>query len=127
MILRYIIFAITSIAINLLTQYFVLIFADVLYIAMFFGTFLGLITKYFLDKKFIFYYKSKNKIDDGKNFFMYSFFGIFTTLVFWEFEIFFDAVFKSDLAKYVGALLGLVIGYILKYFLDKNFVFKEKV
>ena len=127
MILRYIIFAIISIAINLLTQYFVLIFADVLYIAMFFGTFLGLITKYFLDKKFIFYYRSKNKIDDGKKFFMYSFFGIFTTLVFWGFEISFDAVFKSDLAKYVGALLGLVIGYILKYFLDKNFVFKEKV
>ena len=127
MILRYIIFAIISIAINLLTQYFVLIFADVLYIAMFFGTFLGLITKYFLDKKFIFYYRSKNKIDDGKKFFMYSFFGIFTTLVFLGFEISFDAVFKSDLAKYVGALLGLVIGYILKYFLDKNFVFKEKV
>ena len=127
MILRYIIFAITSIAINLLTQYFVSIFADVLYIAMFFGTFLGLITKYFLDKKFIFYYRSKNKIDDGKKFFMYSFFGIFTTLVFWGFEISFDAVFKSDLAKYVGALLGLVIGYILKYFLDKNFVFKERV
>lgn len=127
MILRYIIFAIISIAINLSTQYFVLIFADVLYIAMFFGTFLGLITKYFLDKKFIFYYRSKNKIDDSKNFFMYSFFGIFTTLVFWGFEISFDAIFKSDLAKYVGALLGLVIGYILKYFLDKNFVFKEKV
>lgn len=127
MILRYIIFAIISIAINLLTQYFVLIFADVLCIAMFFGTFLGLITKYFLDKKFIFYYRSKNKIDDGKKFFMYSFFGIFTTLVFWGFEISFDAVFKSDLAKYVGALLGLVIGYILKYFLDKNFVFKERV
>lgn len=127
MILRYIIFAIISIAINLLAQYFVLIFADVLYIAMLFGTFLGLITKYLLDKKFIFYYKSKNKIDDGKKFFMYSFFGIFTTLVFWGFEISFDAVFKSDLAKYVGALLGLVIGYILKYFLDKNFVFKEKV
>ena len=127
MILRYIIFAIISIAINLLAQYFVLIFADVLCIAMFFGTFLGLITKYFLDKKFIFYYRSKNKIDDGKKFFMYSFFGIFTTLVFWGFEISFDAVFKSDLAKYVGALLGLVIGYILKYFLDKNFVFKERV
>lgn len=127
MILRYIIFAIISIAINLLTQYFVLIFANVLCIAMFFGTFLGLITKYFLDKKFIFYYRSKNKIDDGKNFFMYSFFGIFTTLVFWGFEISFDVVFKSDLAKYVGALLGLVIGYILKYFLDKNFVFKERV
>lgn len=127
MILRYIIFAIISIAINLLTQYFVLIFADVLCIAMFFGTFLGLITKYFLDKKFIFYYRSKNKIDDGKKFFVYSFFGIFTTLVFWGFEISFDAVFKSDLAKYVGALLGLVIGYVLKYFLDKNFVFKERV
>ena len=127
MILRYIIFAIISITINLLAQYFVLIFADVLCIAMFFGTFLGLITKYFLDKKFIFYYRSKNKIDDGKKFFVYSFFGIFTTLVFWGFEISFDAVFKSDLAKYVGALLGLVIGYILKYFLDKNFVFKERV
>lgn len=126
MILRYVIFAIISIAVNLLVQCFVLIFVDVLYIAMFFGTFGGLITKYFLDKKFIFYYRSKNKIDDGKNFFMYSFFGIFTTLVFWGFEISFDTVFKSDFAKYTGALLGLIIGYISKYFLDKNFVFKEK-
>lgn len=126
MILRYVIFAIISIAVNLLAQCFVLIFVDVLYIAMFFGTFGGLITKYFLDKKFIFYYRSKNKIDDGKNFFMYSFFGIFTTLVFWGFEISFDTVFKSDFAKYTGALLGLIIGYISKYFLDKNFVFKEK-
>ena len=126
MILRYVIFAIISIAVNLLAQCFVLIFVDVLYIAMFFGTFGGLITKYFLDKKFIFYYRSKNKIDDSKNFFMYSFFGIFTTLVFWGFEISFDTVFKSDFAKYTGALLGLIIGYISKYFLDKNFVFKEK-
>lgn len=127
MILRYIIFAVISISINLLVQYFVLILIDLLYLAMLFGTFLGLVIKYFLDKKFIFSYRSKNKLDDSKIFFIYSFWGIFTTLVFWGFEIFFDFLFKNELAKYTGALLGLIVGYVLKYFLDKKFVFKEKV
>ena len=29
-------------------------------------------------------------------------------------------------AKYIGAVIGLSIGYIIKYFLDKRFVFIHK-
>ena len=51
--------------------------------------------------------------------------GILTTIIFWVVEIGFDIIFKFDSAKYIGATIGLSIGYIAKYILDKNFVFKE--
>ena len=49
--------------------------------------------------------------------------GIFTTIIFWGTEIAFDVIFKSAGAKYIGAIIGLGIGYIIKYFLDKKYVF----
>jgi putative flippase GtrA len=49
--------------------------------------------------------------------------GVFTTLIFWGFEIAFDAVFASEVAKYWGAVLGLALGYTTKYQLDKRYVF----
>lgn len=51
--------------------------------------------------------------------------GVFTTFIFWGFEIGFDLIFKTEMAKYIGAVFGLSIGYIIKYFLDKKFVFKD--
>ncbi len=53
--------------------------------------------------------------------------GVFTTFIFWGFEIGFDVIFENQNAKYAGALLGLGIGYIVKYFLDKKFVFKDEL
>ena len=50
--------------------------------------------------------------------------GVFTTLIFWGFEILFDKLFEHELSKYAGAVIGLSIGYIVKYNLDKKFVFK---
>ena len=126
-VIKYIVFAIIAILLNLLVQYisFSLYsgFLD-LYISMFFGTLIGLILKYLLDKKYIFYHKSKNKKDDGKKFFLYSLMGVVTTFIFWGFEITFDMIFENENAKFVGAIIGLVIGYIIKYFLDKKFVFR---
>ncbi|NWF67156.1 MAG: GtrA family protein [Campylobacterales bacterium] len=98
-----------------------------LYVAMFFGTLSGLVVKYILDKKYIFYHKPKSKVDDGKKFLLYSFMGVFTTIIFWGFEIGFDYIFESESAKYLGATIGLAIGYIVKYFLDKKFVFKNNL
>ena len=91
---------------------------------MFFGTLTGLIAKYILDKKYIFYYVVKDKKEDSQKFILYSIMGVFTTLIFWGFEIGFDYIFDSEIAKYIGAIIGLSIGYITKYFLDKKFVFK---
>jgi len=94
-----------------------------LYIAMFLGTLTGLATKYILDKKFIFYHTPKDKKDDAKKFMFYSFMGVFTTIIFWGTEIAFDILFTEPNARYIGAVLGLTIGYIIKYFLDKKYVF----
>jgi putative flippase GtrA len=123
--IQYILFAIISTIVNLSFQYFSFYIYDEkysIYIAMFIGTLAGLILKYILDKQYIFEYESKNKYDDGKKFILYSLMGVFTTFVFWIFEIVFDELY--DL-KYVGAVLGLFIGYIIKYNLDKKFVFKD--
>ncbi len=125
---RYIIFAVFATLANLLFQYtsFALYggFGS-LYVAMFFGTLAGLVLKYILDKKYIFFHTPKSKKDDGKKFMLYSLMGLFTTFIFWGFEIGFDMLFENGNAKYLGAVIGLSIGYIVKYFLDKTFVFRS--
>jgi putative flippase GtrA len=86
------------------------------------GTLSGLLLKYFLDKKYIFFYETSSKKDDGKKFFLYSLMGVFTTLIFWAFELGFEFLWQK---KYLGAVIGLLIGYIVKYQLDKRYVFKD--
>ena len=127
--IKYTLFAILSTGFNLLFQYLsFLVYTDFasLYVAMLMGTLAGLILKYILDKKFIFYHKPKGKLDDAKKFIRYTIMGIFTTFIFWGTEIGFDMYFEEENAKYAGAVIGLGIGYIIKYFLDKRFVFKGR-
>lgn len=101
-------------------------FNFILMTAIFMGTLIGLIIKYVLDKKYIFNYKTKNTSENTGKFILYSFMGVFTTAVFWAFELIFDSIFDLDYAKYIGAIIGLTIGYVIKYNLDKRFVFKSK-
>ena len=91
---------------------------------MFVGTSLGLISKYIMDKMYIFKYSISNLYDYSKNFSAYVLTGIFTTLIFWSFEYLFYILFNNEIAIYLGAIIGLSIGYTVKYKLDKNFVFK---
>lgn len=131
--LKYTIFAIISTIGNLSTQY-IIDFAMkniidekyLLYVAMFFGTLIGLIIKYVLDKKYIFNYQTKTQTENAKKFVLYSFMGVFTTAIFWGSEILFDRLFEHNMSKFAGAIIGLSIGYILKYNLDKKFVFSKK-
>ena len=125
--IKYTLFAIISILLNILFQSFSFLVHDgfaSLYVAMFVGTLAGLTSKYILDKNFIFYYKSKNKIHDVKKFLFYTLTGGFTTFIFWGTEIGFDVIVGGAKARYLGAIIGLSIGYIFKYFLDKKYVFK---
>jgi putative flippase GtrA len=128
LVIRYIIFALLSTVTNLAFQYLSFTLYSgfgALYMAMFTGTLAGLILKYILDKKYIFFHTPKSKKDDGKKFLLYSLMGVFTTFIFWGFEIGFDWIFEKESAKYFGAIVGLSIGYIVKYFLDKRFVFRD--
>ncbi|MCK4493424.1 MAG: GtrA family protein [Methylococcales bacterium] len=125
--IKYILFAVIATGLNLLFQYLsLLIYTDFLslYVAIFMGTLAGLFSKYILDKKYIFYHKPKGKVDDLKKFIRYLIMGGFTTLLFWGTEIGFDEYFTHEQAKYLGAVVGLSLGYLIKYFLDKKYVFK---
>ncbi len=127
--IKYTAFALVATVVNLIGQYIsLLVYAGYydLYLAMGVGTLVGLVTKYILDRKYIFYYRIKNKIEETQKFILYSATGVFTTLVFWSFEIFFDAFLHYNSAKFIGAVLGLSIGYTLKYYLDKRLVFIDK-
>jgi len=126
--IRYAAFAVVATLLNLLFQFLsLLVYTGMgsLYIAMAAGTLAGLIAKYVLDKKFIFYHKPESKKRDATKFFFYSLTGVFTTFIFWGTEILFDALLDTEVAKYVGAVIGLAIGYVIKFYLDKTYVFRE--
>ena len=126
--INYALFALLATAINIGLQGLSFMLYDgpsAIYIAMFWGTAGGLLVKYFLDKLYIFDYKAGSKRDDLKTFVLYSSMGVVTTAIFWGTELLFDAVFyRFESAKYFGAVVGLTIGYIGKYFLDRRFVFR---
>ncbi|WP_291323388.1 GtrA family protein [Desulfonatronospira sp.] len=125
--LLYALFALAAILVNLGTQLvcFTLYHGPLeLYLALACGTLTGLLTKYILDKKYIFWYIAADFCDDTKKFILYSCMGTMTTLIFWATEIGFYHLFDFQHAKYVGGALGLTIGYILKYRLDKKWVFR---
>ena len=127
-LIYYTLFALFSIAVNLGTQ--ALSFAlysgrfDI-YVAMFFGTLLGLVVKYILDKRYIFEHKTQTHKENGVKFLLYSFMGVFTTIIFWSTEFLFYTIFQTQEFAYIGGFIGLVIGYVVKYNLDKKFVFRE--
>ena len=122
----YVSFAVIATIINLLTQ---VITASLFHgpieilVSMFIGTLAGLVVKYLLDKKYIFKFKAENQKKNMKTFFFYSSMGLVTTLLFWITEYTFDLWFATKTMRYVGAVIGLSIGYVAKYQLDKKYVF----
>ncbi|MGL5734433.1 MAG: GtrA family protein, partial [Beijerinckiaceae bacterium] len=88
------------------------------------GTIAGLAVKYMLDKTMIFKFEARDLRHDGAMFARYSLMGVATTLIFWGFEMAFHFAFGTDGMRYLGGAIGLVIGYIVKYQLDKRFVFR---
>ncbi len=128
LILRYSAFAIAAILANLATQRAVLELVGGYLgyvVAVGAGTLVGLVLKYLLDKRWIFFDVSTGLAAHGRKFSRYTGMGIVTTLIFWGSETLFWLTWQSDLMREVGAILGLTIGYVIKYNLDKRFVFDE--
>jgi putative flippase GtrA len=124
--LKYILFAAIASSCNLALQYVSLrtyTGAFALYPAMAVGTFAGLVVKFVLDKNYIFYHTSAKTKEMSWTFILYSLTGVGTTLLFWAIEVSFDALLRRQEAKYIGAAIGLSIGYWIKYHLDKRMVF----
>jgi putative flippase GtrA len=88
------------------------------------GTGVGLVVKYVLDKRYIFRFRARNAVHDGQTFVLYILMGLATTVIFWGLEFGFYHFFETKEMRYLGGIIGLVIGYLTKYFLDKRYVFR---
>lgn len=87
------------------------------------GTSVGLVVKYLLDKRYIFRFRARNAVHDGQTFILYTLMGLATTVIFWGFEFGFHHLFETKEMRYLGGVIGLAIGYLTKYHLDKRYVF----
>lgn len=125
----YALFAVIAIIVNILAQdiFLKIYHAEfAISLSILFGTAVGLLLKYWLDKKFIFRFVAKNLEQQGRTFILYAMMGVLTTLIFWGTEWVFEWMFETKEMRYLGGVLGLVIGYMVKYFLDKKYVFCHK-
>lgn len=128
LILRYTVFAVIATIANLGVQRLVLAYGDsALFFAtaVFLGTLVGLVIKYVLDKRWIFYDLDTGVKAHGQKFSLYTAMGVITTAIFWGTETAFWLIWQTDLMRELGAIIGLSIGYIVKYQLDRRFVFKD--
>lgn len=126
--LRYVIFALIATTINLVAQRLVLLTGDGALnfaAAVALGTLAGLVAKYFLDKNWIFYDPAEGAVENGKQFSLYAIMGLATTAIFWGFETAAWLMWQTNAAREIGAILGLAIGYLTKYNLDRRFVFSN--
>lgn len=124
--LKYTIFAVLATLANIGAQHAtvsLLHWAYVLPVSVLVGTAVGLYVKYWLDKHYIFRFKTVDVAHDTRTFLLYSAMGVITTAVFWGFEFAFHWLYQTDVMRYTGGVIGLAIGYVIKYQLDKRFVF----
>lgn len=127
LILRYALFALIAIIVNLGAQRIIFSLGDtaIYYAAaIIIGTAAGLVVKYVLDKKWIFYDDRSGAKEIGRQFSAYTVMGIVTTFIFWGVETLAWMLTQDHSAREVGAVIGLSIGYFVKYLLDRKFVFK---
>lgn len=90
------------------------------------GTLAGLVVKYLLDKRWIFADVSTGLGAHGRKFGLYALMGILTTAIFWGTEVAFWWHFGTETMREVGAVLGLTVGYVIKYQLDRRYVFEAR-
>jgi putative flippase GtrA len=89
------------------------------------GTLAGLVVKYVLDKVLIFFDKRQSALREIGKLVRYGSTAVVTTLIFWALELTFWQMWHDVTAKYIGAALGLAIGYALKFHMDKHFTFEQ--
>lgn len=125
----YAIFAIIATVVNIGVQDIaVRLYSGPFYLAlsMIAGTGAGLVVKYILDKRYIFRFRTRDAAHDGQTFVLYTVMGLVTTAIFWGFEFSFHYIFETAQMRYLGGVIGLAIGYVAKYHLDRKYVFRQE-
>lgn len=127
-LVRFAVFAVAAMGINLLTQNAALnLLAGswlAVYAALFCGTASGLVFKYIVDKNWVFEDQTRTLSDNSRKFAAYTATGILTTAIFWCVELAFHYAFATHAMTVAGGVIGLTIGYVVKYNLDKHLTFR---
>lgn len=97
--------------------------ASAFHLALLAGTLVGLVIKYALDKRWIFADAVRGLAAHGRKFSLYTLMGVGTTAIFWGTEALFWFTWQTQAARELGAILGLSVGYLAKYQLDRRYVF----
>lgn len=129
LVLRYAAFAALATLANLGTQRLVLLAGNTpafFVAALGAGTIVGLVIKYMLDKRWIFYDVGTGMRNHSRKFSLYTAMGLVTTAIFWATETAFWLVWQTAAMRELGAILGLSVGYVVKYNLDRRFVFTDR-
>ena len=124
--LKYAAFAVIATVANLAAQRLVLAQGDgsaMFALAVVAGTLVGLVIKYVLDKRWIFYDLDTGVKAHSQKLSLYTAMGVITTAIFWGTETAFWLIWQTDRMRELGAVIGLSIGYVIKYNLDRRFVF----
>ncbi|HNZ27471.1 MAG TPA: GtrA family protein [Spirochaetota bacterium] len=87
------------------------------------ATIVAFLFKFLIDKHFIFQNKKDGITKNIRQLFVYGFFAIFTTLIFWGTVFIFKLFLEKIIWEIIGSIIGLSVGYTLKFFLDKKYVF----
>jgi len=128
--LKYGVFSVIATLINLASQELTIrVYSGsyALYAALLIGTMAGLISKYCLDKKFIFAFFTRSQRHNLDTFVAYAVTGVLTTALFWGFELGSEFWLGRKSARYSGAAIGLAIGYVVQYQLDSRMVFVSAI
>jgi putative flippase GtrA len=128
-VLLYAGFAVVATLANLVAQRMVLALAGGVtersfVAALLAGTLVGLVVKFLLDKRWIFHDATRGMAAQGRQFALYTLMGVATTAVFWVTQTAFWLTWGTELAREAGAILGLTVGYVTKYLLDRRYVFR---
>lgn len=130
LVLRYALFAVIATVANLGIQRVIMRLGDhalVFFAAVLVGTLVGLVIKYVLDKRWIFFDVGTGLKQHGRKFGLYTAMGLITTAIFWSTESAFWFIWRTEAMRELGAVLGLTVGYVVKYQLDRRFVFTDAV
>lgn len=124
----YAFFAVLATLANLFAQWLVLLpshGAARQVVALTVGTLVGMPLKYVLDKRYIFQVATSGLMHDLRLFVLYGAMAVVTTVIFWGTELAFGHFTSSRAGLLAGGAIGLAIGYVIKYQLDKKFVFSK--
>lgn len=120
-------FAAIAILANLATQRLLLaMLPDAYLFALASSTIIGLVVKYALDRTWIFTGARHARAGEAGTFGLYASTGIVTTLIFWGAETLAWLTWQTHMAREAGAVTGLIIGYVVKYRLDRRYVFTQQ-